>query len=440
MTKKIFFLSLCCILFACPDYEKPLKLSDFEQNKRQLVKDSSILNYFDFTDSELKIYQNSEDKKKNKSEFVIYENEISFFQKLFATFNRQFIKKILIGKQNGNFDFSKKRELNLRSLWHYSAGDAEQPLKGLKIALDPGHTASNMEQARMEGKCVMVIDKNKDTLELFESYLTFTVATILKDTLKKLGADVLITRTKLKNTAFNKTFEEWLEADFEKTLDSLKNAEKISTETANSLRYETDSAVIFHKLFKYLDIQKRVDKINDFQPHLSFIIHFNVDETNYTHKDRNGYFKPAKTNYNMVFVPGSFMKNELNSVENRIEFARLFLSEETKQSVILSKYLVENFQKKLHVKIADQNDKIAYLDRVCLKMEHGVYARNLGLTRMISGVVSYGESLCQDNEYEVRKLTSKNMNYKGEKIPRRVYEVAMAYLQTIFDYYQVNYP
>ena len=53
------------------------------------------------------------------------------------------------------------------------------PLRGYRIALDPGHFGTNRKDAAVEQKFLDFVNKNnKDTVRLFESTLTFNTALI----------------------------------------------------------------------------------------------------------------------------------------------------------------------------------------------------------------------------------------------------------------------
>jgi N-acetylmuramoyl-L-alanine amidase len=158
------------------------------------------------------------------------------------------------------------------------------------------------------------------------------------------------------------------------------------------------------------------------------IIHYNVDETNI------GWDKSCTKDFNMTFVGGAFMKNDLSSQEKRFEFLRLLITDDIERSIQLSSAVVKSFEKTLNVKTACIKDA-KYLYKGCLPTsENGVYCRNLQLPRYIHSPLVYGETLYQDNINESKLLNSETDKTKN----KRVQQVADAYFQGILDYVTKN--
>ena len=153
-----------------------------------------------------------------------------------------------------------------------------------------------------------------------------------------------------------------------------------------------------------------------------------MDETNI------GWNKPSSKDFNMTFVGGAFMKNDLSSQEKRFEFFRLLITEDIEQSIKLSSSVVKNFETILNVKTAKITDA-KYLYKGCLPtLENGVYCRNLQLPRYIHSPLVYGETLYQDNINENKFLNEETDKTKN----KRVQQVADAYFQGILDYVQIK--
>ena len=75
---------------------------------------------------------------------------------------------------------------------------------------------------------------------------------------------------------------------------------------------------------------------------------------------------------------------------------------------------------------------IADISGASIFVEKGVYARNLGLCRLINSPIAYGESMYQDCETELTQLHNNNENNKPAK---RVEQVADAYYKGILRYF-----
>ena len=114
---------------------------------------------------------------------------------------------------------------------------------------------------------------------------------------------------------------------------------------------------------------------------------------------------------------------------------RLLISDDYAASVRLSSAFIEASQRYTGVPPVSQTSGLSYL-RVASRYvgEEGVYARNLSLTRNISGPVCYGESLCQDARWEALRLHQKDLKVGSLMVSSRVAEVAQAYLEAVKSY------
>ncbi|MCW3086081.1 MAG: hypothetical protein JWP12_3447 [Bacteroidetes bacterium] len=305
-------------------------------------------------------------------------------------------------------------------------------LQHLKIAIDPGHIAYDFEMGDLEKKHIkMKADTAAgllDSMEIAEGMLTYATAQLLKEKLEKEGAEVFLTR-KNGNTAFGKTYAQWKKEDLKNAVDSLY---KIGELKANQKQYllsaKAQDRDIFRIIFKDLELAKRAEIINNYKPDLTIIIHYNVDETN------KEWEKPGDRDFDMTFVGGAFMKNDLVSLEKRFEFLRLLITDDLEKSIGLSTCVVNSFEKKLNVPTAGITDA-NYLKEGCLPTKtKGVYCRNLQLTRYIHSPLVYGETLFQDNLSELKLLSMETDKTKNG----RVQQVAEAYFQGVLNYIQLN--
>ena len=136
----------------------------------------------------------------------------------------------------------------------------------------------------------------------------------------------------------------------------------------------------------------------------------------------------------MAFVGGSFGADELDKPEARIDFLRLLFTDDIEHSIEFSKYLIESLVEKTHVPAALDSNAV-YLRDNCMNTDvRGVFCRNLALTRMVEGILCYGESLYQDNISECKALSKNEITIEGIKTSKRVEEVAEGYFQGIMNY------
>ncbi|MFI5149975.1 MAG: N-acetylmuramoyl-L-alanine amidase [Bacteroidia bacterium] len=304
---------------------------------------------------------------------------------------------------------------------------SKRPLSGIRLALDPGHTAGTLEHGKLEQKYVEI---KKDSLhgipedvELVEGKLTMTTALLLKKALEDAGAEVMLTH-KPDETAFGISYQEWKKKYLHHALDSLVKCKAISPQKKTFILTKAKDKQIFMEIFRDIELQKRADLINAFHPDITVIIHYNVDEKNTDWK------KLSDKNFVMAFIGGAMTAGELNKPEKRFEFMRLALCDDQDKSEKLSAAVVQSFSKTLSVPIASRDDATYLRDNCLTTSSPGVYCRNLILCRIVHSPLVYGETLYQDNRDECYRLMRVN-----DSNPGRVREVAQAYYDGILDYF-----
>jgi hypothetical protein len=183
---------------------------------------------------------------------------------------------------------------------------------------------------------------------------------------------------------------------------------------------------VFRLGYNMLDLQARASKINAFKPHITLIIHFNAVG--------NGRVT-VSTNYNMTFVPGSFLLGELTSQRARYELVRLLVSSDLKESIALAGSIAKHMEQSLAVPL--MGAEYCFSGNVVF-VAPGIFCRNLLLTRCIHGILCYGETLIQDNAEEAYRLAKKDITIDGIATSSRVVEVAQAYFKGICQYFGIN--
>lgn len=394
-----------------------------------LDKEKALSPYYSINVNGISMYGSLQNKLKGKSEFQISWDKIDDFNLYFKSNSYKQVFEIYTKGDYDKIIYSASSLKNNSSLADRALVPATKKLKGFKIAIDPGHIAGDMEMGNIEKKCLTFkcdsLKGLKDSIAIAEGALTFATAKLLKDKLEAEGAEVFITRPFNSSSAFGVTFDTWLKINYKTTVDSLYKAGKLSlSQKQFFLSAKATKRDKFRVIFKDVELQKRAEIINHYKPDFTIIIHYNVDETN------TGWTKPANKNFNMTFVGGAFMKNDLSSPEKRFEFLRLLISKDLENSIKLSSAVVKSFEKNLNVKTATLKDA-KYLTEGCLFTdEPGVYCRNLQLTRYVHGPLVYGETLYQDNLIECIALNKECDKTKNE----RVQQVAEAYFQGVLNY------
>lgn len=292
----------------------------------------------------------------------------------------------------------------------------DKSLVGVKIALDPGHFGGPF--AYLEERFIDIPssefseEEEGYSLQFDEGTLSYLTASYLKILLEKEGAIVYLTRRGIGEGGLPSGFFDWL-----------KENPKLWTS-------DTTLRKLF-KLYNQADLYARAEKVNAFAPDLSVILHFNA-HTQPGQNDSNS--RVTAHNFNLVFIPGAFNAAELGSERSRYEFLRLLLGKDLYRSLALSRSILTAFTDHLRVPIVCELDEARYLESACLKVEEGIYARNLTLTRLIHGPLCYGESLIQNNANEAVHLSKRDFVIDGVSCSSRIKEVAEAYFQGIKEY------
>jgi len=308
----------------------------------------------------------------------------------------------------------------------------EKPLTGIKICIDPGHIAGTMKMARIEQKYLnftkeIYTDLKTDSIVISEGMLTFQTASILKKMLEEKGATVLLTRQN-NSTSFGCTYEDWFKKNKKKTLDSLLGKEKITPQKHKQL-LRMNNSTFFVEFFKDFELQQRARVINNFNPDLTVIIHYNVNEKNVP------WLKPSDKNFCMAFVPGCITPDNLRANTGKINLLRLLLTNDIDESEKISSLLVTELSKQLNIPVAKTTDA-SYLSEHCMATPSaGVYCRNLVLCRLVQSPLVYGECLYQDNEKECYDLVKNTENVYGIQTNKRVVLSAQSFFNAITQYY-----
>lgn len=426
MTAKIFvtlLLFLSRLLLAQQDKVELLK----NRMEAILIKDKSVYKHLEFTDTALIMYA---DTNKKIAEKIIRWKDMEAYriQMQYLSMDESFklYQKEVLFKPTVN-----------SHIWTDVYYDrSKEKLKGYKIALDAGHTACNFEDAKTEAKFIemdsIFVNGNYTSIKFYEAELNYITSLLLKEKLEKEGAKVFLTRENMCGGADGISFNTWIEKYMQKDLDSLYKSGEITLKEKNELMVQNNPRAKF-KIYNNLDFRKRAEKINAFNPHITIIIHYNVDAENYP------WNKPTDKNLNMVFIPGAFAKGELNKPEERFHFLRLLVSDDIDQSYQLASNVATAFSQVLKIPLAKQND-CKYLEDYCTEINDGIFIRNLSLLRLVKGAVIYGETLYQDNKDEVVRLSNKNKTFKNYSYPERIEDVVNAYYKGILEYFEKNQP
>ncbi len=402
-----------------------ISLSEAEKAKL-IAKDPEVYEYYSFDNEGLNIYASAQDKANFKAECKIFYEEFEIFNTLFKNADIESLK--IIYEKKGT------QKLNLKQYEGYLPVNEKKmgalPLSGVKIALDPGHLGGDMETAMMEGKFIRIKNADGTITEFNEGNIALKTAKILAKKLEAQGARVMLTREKQGISAFDMSYEAWLQSSFDFALEEALKNEALSEADYQKLKHKRNKKEIHDLLFRRLDIEERARKINAFRPDLCLVIHYNVDEENYLNRDReNQLLNATEANYSMVFMPGSFLKNELQRKEERIELMRLLMTNDLALSLRFNSIIMNELEDNINVLPISPDSKMGYIRNASVFTGHdGVFARNLALTRMVHAPICYTEPLCQDNIEEYPRLANGS----------RLEEVAEAYYLGIMKFFEAH--
>jgi len=349
--------------------------------------------------------------------------QVQILAPFISTISEPELKKLVIDKKDSLHYFIQKDSIQKRNTPH--------SLKGMKIAIDPGHIGGTYPMGETESRCMTLAIDSTQRIQLIEGNLTFFTTVLLKHMLDSMGAKTMLTRTDTGISALGITFAQWKKKIKNKDyVDSLIHNHLISEKNMHLLNAHLADKALFSEVFGSVDMAARAEKINTFRPDITVIIHYNVNEKN------TGWSHTTDKDYVMAFVPGCITTENLKSLSGKLNFLRLLLSPDIEESVRLSSDVAKNISTSLNVPLAQKTDA-SYLTEHCLSTPaEGIYSRDLALTRLIKGPLVYGEPLYQDNAQECFLLTTKSDTLLGYAVSKRIELVAQAYYKGIIEYIQ----
>ena len=428
------FIALAFLLISCDERKARLEY---------LVRDNSLNGYYSLDKNSVTMYRSPGDKKNGIAECVLYSDEYRLYGRLFNKYDLSAMCGIYSGK--GTSRFTDDMRSIAASANPALKSDRYHPLGGLTVALDPGHCARTFEEAVREGK-YLLIKNGTETIRFFESELNLRTAILLGSMLEADGASVIYTRpvnadnkndcSRYRLPASKAREMGWINADTEKRIISGLASQK----------------ELFNYYSRVSDLACRAENINKAAPDISLSIHYNMTfpvqdslrrlkEISSIMENNNGSdreklleiedvvrrTRESDVNYSVVFVPGAFMAGELGSVEARMNFLRLIVTDDLDRSIKLGVCIADQFRDKLNVDGVDGG--FACSDNRYTG-EEGVFARNFRMTRLVAGPVCLGEPLIQNHPKEAKDLSP----VQNGEIPERIRQVAMAYHDAIVRY------
>ena len=421
-----------------------------------LVGDSSLEGYFSIEPRSVTVYASPEDRISGRIECRVYDDEYDVFARMFRVLEEDAIIEAYRSKGSSRFTPDLIRKVMTADEGEYRpAGDPSRPLAGLRVAIDPGHSAGSMEEAKREGKYIVLFTPEGEKLAFYEAALNLATSLLLKEMLEGDGAEVMLTRTKGAQV-YPVPFDAWVKNNFRRAVREKEREGLITSAAAKRLLTRSNDRQRLKFFNSEYEMPHRARLINRFRPHVTVLAHYDARDATPDYRTKYLLIKdiarsrdnPAERmrrigevvdsisalddNFCTAFVPGSFLRGELAAMESRIEFLRLVVSTDLDRSIRFSRQVVRRFKKELEV---PPSPKTFPGSRLVGPRSGGVYARNLRMTRLVRGALCLGEPLQQNNLEEARRL----VEIETGRTPERVADTARAYHRAIRDY-AAGYP
>jgi len=258
-------------------------------------------------------------------------------------------------------------------LTHAVSTDPGRPLKGIRIALDPGHIGGDW--AQLEGRYFKL--GNDPAVE--EANLNMITCNLIAERLEADGAEIV-----------------WAKHNFEPTTDLRPNSlrrqaiaslalrpgttKRISNEAAIQRMITNEAALLFYRV---AEIRARAEVVNNLHPDLTICVHYNAD-------DWGDPLHPTLIGNSrlVIFVNGDYEDSELAFDDVKFELMRKLLDRDAVQEergcALVGQQLLDV------LKYPPENYAGAYFAHRVTDVP-SVYARNLMASRLYHGPVIYCE-------------------------------------------------
>ncbi len=302
----------------------------------------------------------------------------------------------------------------------------EQPLAGVKIALDPGHLGGRW--AQMEERWYQV----SDSKPVQEGDMTLLVAQILAPQLEKLGAVVSLVRDKLEPVTPKRP--ENLRDVAREILQRAGEAQPredfngpADPEKEHTVRWESE--ILF---YRNTEIRQRAEIVNtQIHPDVVLCLHFNAEAWNDPRQ-------PVLTDRNHLhlLINGSYLPPELAFDDVRFEMLRRLLSRTHEEEVALAAKLAPSMARSTHLP-----PYVYTTENVTKVGDSGyVYLRNLIATRLYHAPVVYFEPYVMNSDEVFWRIQEGDYdgirNVNGTERPSIFREYAAGIVDGLVEYYR----
>lgn len=298
-----------------------------------------------------------------------------------------------------------------RSAAEMGPASTERPLKGVRVAIDPGHLGGDW--AKMEGRFFQM----GRTRPVREGDLTLAVAKKLKPQLEKLGAEVQLLRTSTQPVTRERP----------KTLRDEAVAELKGSPTPE--RIQTQSELFFYRIS---EIRERARQVNQrWKPDLVLCLHFNAEDWG---EPEHPQLQPR--NHLHALINGSYGSKELEWDDVRSEMLAQLFERTTSEALPLTEAVVGALAEETGL------PPFTYFSSNARRVGSTayVYARNLLANRLYRAPVVFLEPYVMNSEPVWKRVQMGD--YSGEKtvdgVPRKslINEYASGVTEGLARYYR----
>jgi len=291
----------------------------------------------------------------------------------------------------------------------------EQPLKGVRITIDPGHIGGAC--AKMEERWFQL----NSELPVQEGEMTLYVAKLIKPRLERLGAVVTLTRRS--NEPVARRDSPHLKALIENKTQLLDPEDPETQKYKDKLFYRTT------------EINARAFRVNHLlKPDIVIALHFNA--VAWGDPDTP---ELVEVNHFHTLVNGAYMNGELADKEQRVQLVQRLLYRTHDEEIALAHAFVRGFVEATHLPAYSYG--VAPTNAIKVDEEGYIWARNLLANRIYQCPVVYLEPYVMNSREVYARVQAGD--YKGEKYIRgrkrvSIYqEYANAIEASLLDYYTV---
>lgn len=264
---------------------------------------------------------------------------------------------------------------------------AKQPLRGVRITLDPGHIGGNW--ARMEERWFQI----GDTEPVREGDMVLYVAELLKERLKELGAVVTLTRSRPRPVTS-------LRPEQLRGLATQVIEERGQEVTPRRVQLESERL-----FYRVAEIRRRARLVNErLRPDLVLALHFNAeawgDETRPTLSDKNHLH---------FLITGAFSAGELSYEDQRFNMIQKMLTHAYSEELAVTERLADSMA------AATKLPPYVYLGSNAVKLGQSPYiwGRNLLANRLFNCPVVYLEPYVMNSREVFARIQAGD--YDGER-------------------------